>query len=158
MESTTFKPVQSLSTDETEVRTLYQQLIEGWNKRSSNIMTTPFAEDGEIIGFDGSLVTMQTEIESHIRQIFADHFTPSYVSKVRNVRFLVPEVAILNAVAGMVPFRQSDLDPKLNSVQTLIAIKKTEGWRIALFQNTPAQFHGKPELVEKLTKELRELL
>lgn len=34
------------------------------------------------------------------------------------------------------------------------------GWnrRSALFQNTPAQFHGRPELVEALTEELRQLL
>ena len=29
-------------------------------------------------------------------------------------------------------------------------------WRISLFQNTPAQFHGRPDLVERLTRELRE--
>ena len=28
-------------------------------------------------------------------------------------------------------------------------------WRIALFQNTPAQFHGRPEAAEALTDELR---
>ncbi|TMB75962.1 MAG: DUF4440 domain-containing protein, partial [Chloroflexi bacterium] len=27
-----------------------------------------------------------------------------------------------------------------------------------LFQNTPAQFHGRPELVQQLTEELRQLL
>ncbi|MGZ4033139.1 MAG: SgcJ/EcaC family oxidoreductase, partial [Tumebacillaceae bacterium] len=31
-------------------------------------------------------------------------------------------------------------------------------WQIALFQNTPAQFHGRPELVEQMTAELRELI
>jgi hypothetical protein len=31
-------------------------------------------------------------------------------------------------------------------------------WRIALFQNTPAQFHGRPELVQQLTEQLRQLL
>jgi len=28
---------------------------------------------------------------------------------------------------------------------------------IALFQNTPAQFHGRPELAQQLTEELRQL-
>jgi hypothetical protein len=27
--------------------------------------------------------------------------------------------------------------------------------RIVLFQNTPAQFHGRPELVEEMTRELQ---
>ena len=33
-----------------------------------------------------------------------------------------------------------------------------DGWRIALYQNTPAQFHGRPELSRALTEELRQLL
>jgi hypothetical protein len=28
----------------------------------------------------------------------------------------------------------------------------------ALYQNTPAQFHGRPELVQKMTEELQQLL
>jgi hypothetical protein len=36
---------------------------------------------------------------------------------------------------------------------------KDEGkWRIALFQNTPAAFHGRPELAEQLSADLRHVL
>jgi uncharacterized protein (TIGR02246 family) len=80
------------------------------------------------------------------------------VAKVRSVRFLSPEVAILRAVAGMMPPGESDLDPKLNTHHTIVAVKREGKWRIALYQNTPAQFHGRPELVQKLTEELRQLL
>jgi uncharacterized protein (TIGR02246 family) len=73
-------------------------------------------------------------------------------------QFLTPEVAILRAVAGMVPPGQSDLNPAVNAVQTLVAAKHDGRWRIALFQNTPAQFHGRPELAQQLTEELRQLL
>jgi hypothetical protein len=31
-------------------------------------------------------------------------------------------------------------------------------WRIELFQNTPAQFHGRPELVSEMTAELQQQL
>jgi hypothetical protein len=43
-------------------------------------------------------------------------------------------------------------------VQTLVAVRQGDAWRIASFQNTPAAFHGRPEAVEELTRELRELL
>jgi uncharacterized protein (TIGR02246 family) len=145
----------SLSTDETEVRSLYQQLLEGWNKGSADGMAAPFAEDGEIIGFDGSQFAGRAAIALHLQQIFSNHATPAYVAKVRDVRFLVPEVADLRAVAGMVPPGQSDLQPNLNTHHTLIAVKREGQWRITLFQNTPAQFHGRPDLVQKLTEELR---
>jgi hypothetical protein len=59
----------------------------------------------------------------------------------------------------MIPHGEADIDPKINAVQSLVAvINKGDDWKIALFQNTPAQFHGRPELGEELTKELRALL
>jgi uncharacterized protein (TIGR02246 family) len=158
MSSPTFRPAHSPSTDETEVRALYQRLLEGWNKRSAEAMAETFAEDGELIGFDGSQCTGQAEIASHLEPIFANHPTPPYVGKVRGVRLLGPEVAVLRAVAGMVPPGQSNIEPKLNTHHTIVAVKREGKWRIALFQNTPAQFHGRPELVQELTEELQQLL
>jgi uncharacterized protein (TIGR02246 family) len=157
MDSQAISPL-SLSTDETEVRALYQQLLEGWNKGSAEAMAAPFADDGELIGFDGSQLAGRAVIAAHLHQIFSDHVTPAYVAKVRAVRFLAPEVADLRAVAGMAPPGKSDIQPSLNTHHTMIAVKREGQWRIALYQNTPAQFHGRPDLVQKLTEELRQLL
>jgi len=63
--------------------------------------------------------------------------------------------ALLRAVAGVVPAGQSGLEPKLNAVQALVAEQRKGGWQVILYQNTPAQFHGRPDLAEGLTDELR---
>jgi uncharacterized protein (TIGR02246 family) len=152
------RPQESLSPDEIEVRALYRQLLDGWNKRSADEYAALFTHDGSVVGFDGSMLDGPTEIESEFRRIFANHPTAAYVAKVRSVRFLAPEVAVLRAVAGMVPPGQADLNPAVNAVQTLVAAKHDGKWRVELFQNTPAQFHGRPELVQQLTEELRQLL
>ena len=143
---------------EREVRTLYLRLLEAWNKRNAAVFAAHFEEDGNQVGFDGSQVNGRAAIELHLSQIFADHITARYVAKVREVRFLSPEVAVLQAVVGMVPPGQTELNPALNAVQSLVAVKHSNQWCIALFQNTPAQFHGRPEAVEELTNELRKLL
>ena len=70
----------------------------------------------------------------------------------------MPEVAILRAFVGMVPAGQSDLNPALNAHQTLVAAKREGSWCIALLQTTPAQFHGRPELVQHMTEELQQIL
>ncbi|ASS89605.1 MAG: SgcJ/EcaC family oxidoreductase [Bacillaceae bacterium] len=141
-----------------EVQELYQQLINAWNNRTASGMTDLFTKDGESIGFDGSQSIGRDEIFAHLQSVFEHHQTAKFVSKVKNVRFLAPDIAILRAIAGMVPHGQSDLNPDVNTHHTLVAVK-TEGiWRIQLFQNTPAQFHGRPELVEQMTEELRQLL
>lgn len=131
---------------------------QGWNKRSGESFAATFTEDGETIGFDGSQHLGRAEIASNLQRIFADHPTPAYIAKVRSVALLTPEVAVLRAVAGMVTPGQSDLAPQLNAVQSMVAKKHNGQWRIVTLQNTPAQFHGRPELAEELTAELRRLL
>ncbi len=158
MKSHTSGARDSRSTDEREVRSLYQEMLDCWNKRNADDFAVLFAEDGNSVGFDGSPLNGRGEIASVLRQIFADHPTAAYVGKVRGVRFLTPDVAVLRAVAGMVPPGQSDLNPAVNTVQTLVATKQDGQWRIAVFQSTPAAFHGRPELSEKLTEELRQVL
>src|SRR5437764_15127631 len=92
------RPQDALSADEMEVRALYRDLLEGWNQRNADAFATPFAPDGEVIGFDGSQMTGREEIASTLQQIFADHVTAPYVSKVRSVRLLSPEVGMLRAI------------------------------------------------------------
>jgi uncharacterized protein (TIGR02246 family) len=140
--------------DEPEIHALYQELLNRWNDRDAQGYADLFLEDGGIVGFDGSSVETRAEIRSHLAGIFDHHATAAYVGKVRNVRFLGADVAVLSAVVGMVSPGQSDINPAVNSVQTLIAHKQ-DRWGIVLFQNTPAAFHGRPELGQELTEELR---
>ena len=144
--------------DEAEVRSLYQRLLDAWNKRDVAAYAALFEDRANVVGFDGSQMTGRSEIETTLAQIFAHHQTASYVSKVREVRLLTPDVAILRAVVGMVPPGQTDINPAVNAIQSLTAVKRDGRWRIALFQNTPAQFHGRPELAQQLTEELRQHL
>ena len=144
--------------DKQQIEMLYRQFLDGWNRRDAEALAAPCAEDAVLIGFDGSQNIGRLEIITTLSQIFADHPTAPYVSIVREVRLLTPDAAILRAVVGMVPPGQFDIAPALNAIQTLVAAKSDGAWRIALIQTTPAQFHGRPELVEQLTDELRQLL
>lgn len=158
MSTDVFRPPEMPSADETEVRALYRQMLDGWNQRDGDACAAPFAEDSDIVGFDGSQHTGRAGFASDLRRIFADHVTPAYVAKVRSVRMLAPDVAVLNAVVGMVPAGQADINPQLNAVQTIVAARHGGLWRIVHFQTTPAQYHGRPDLAQQLTDELRQLL
>jgi uncharacterized protein (TIGR02246 family) len=141
-----------------EVYSLYLRLINAWNNRNASEMAEQFTDDGEPIGFDGSQVIGREDILSHLKPIFEKHPTPPFVNKVKSIRFLGSNIALLRAIVGMVPHGKADLNPDLNAHQTLVAVKKGDEWRIEMFQNTPPQFHGRPELVDKMTEELRQLL
>jgi len=140
-----------------QARDLYQQLIESWNERRPDDFAALFATDGAIIGFDGSQADGADEIAEHLRGVFGDHPTARYVAKVRSTRPLGGDCVLVRAIVGMIPPGAERLKPETNALQTLIAQRGADGWRIALFQNTPAQYHGRPELVEAHTAELEPL-
>jgi uncharacterized protein (TIGR02246 family) len=143
---------------ESATRDLYRRLIDTWNKRNARDYALLFASNGSIVGFDGSQVTGQNEIGAHVSEIFSHHQTASYVTIVREVRPISSDVTLLRANAGMVPPGKADISPEMNAVQSMVAAQKSGKWEIALFQNTPAAFHEKPELSKKLTDELRAVL
>lgn len=140
------------------VLALYDELISSWNERDADRFAATFGDSGTSIGFDGSTQTGQGAIAEHLATIFADHETASYVTLVRDVSELAPGVVVLRAEVGMVPPGEDTVNPGANAIQSVVAVNGDGGWRIGLLQNTPAAFHGRPEAVEKLTSELRELL
>ena len=143
------------SPEEKEVRALHRALLDAWNDMDAAAFAARFAADGSSVGFDGSPLDGRPAIEAELGRIFADHAPARYVAIVREVRALAPGAVLLRAVAGMVPRGGTELKPEVNAVQGLVAVRRDGGWRIALFQNTPAAFHGRPELAGNLTEELR---
>ena len=142
-----------------QIRALYASFLDGWNRRSGAAVAAGFADDADIIGFDGTHHRGRLSIAADLRQIFGSHQTPAYVAVVRSVRPIAANVAVLMAHAGMMPAGGNDLDPDLHTVHTLVAVDEGGGrWRISLFQSTPAAFHAFPEEREALTEELRGLL
>jgi uncharacterized protein (TIGR02246 family) len=141
-----------------DITTLFRALLNAWNARDAKAFAALFASDGNVVGFDGSQMDGPDAIAATLGQIFADHPTASYVAQVREVRSLDRGVALLRAVAGMVPPGATEINPPTNAIQTLVAVNVENQWRIAIFQNTPAQFHGRPELAKALTEELQELV
>jgi uncharacterized protein (TIGR02246 family) len=138
---------------ESVVRELYRDLLTAWNDRDAERFAGLFADDGALVGFDGSQVD-GPEIGKHLAPIFQDHPTATYVARVRELRILGPGAVLLRSIAGMIPPGADALNPAANAVQTLVAERRLPGWRIVLFQNTPAQYHDRPEAAAAHTAEL----
>jgi uncharacterized protein (TIGR02246 family) len=138
---------------ESAARDLYERLTAAWNERDAAAFVALFAPDGAMIGFDGSQAA-GPEISEHLDAVFRDHQTAPYITKVREVRPVGDDAAVLRAIVGMVPPGRDEVNPATNALQTLVAERADDGWAIVLFQNTPAQYHGRPELVERHTAEI----
>lgn len=137
---------------------LYTQLLEAWNARSADAFAALFTVDASVVGFDGSQMDGAAQIASELRAIFAHHQTASYVAKVREVRPVDDHTILLRAVVGMTPPGKAELNPAVNAIQSLVMVEIADGPRIALLQNTPAAFHGRPQLAEALSRELTDVL
>lgn len=140
---------------EHEITRLYQSLIQGWNNKNAAQMADLFELEATMIGFDGTLMTGQKEIENHLAQIFASYPTGEYITVTQEVRFLSENTALLRSATGMVPRQMDDINPNVNAHQTMVASKNSNQWKISLFQNTPASFHMDPEAAKQMSALLR---
>lgn len=143
---------------EQEIRHLYQALLDSWNRQDARAFAALFADDGNTIGFDGSLMQGSEHIAQELSRIFSSHKVSRYVSIIREVRRVSPSVCLLRANAGMVPPGKAEINPKVNVVQTLLAQEQAGQLRIILYQNTPAALHERQDLSEQLTRELQAVL
>ena len=149
----------SRDTDKATIRSLYEQMIDGWNKGSGQIFAAPYTDDSDFIGFDGTYLKGRQEIASFHQMIFDKFLKGSrVVGKIRSTRFVTEDVAVMIAVGGTMMAGQSDIEPERNSIHTLVAIKRDAKWYFTAFQNSRAQFIGRPEESQALIEELREKL
>ncbi len=137
MSSQTLPSTPANSPEETAVRALYQQLMDGWNKGSGEAFASVFTEDGDLVGFDGTHVKGREEIASFHQPLFDKWLKGTrLVGQVKQVRFLGPDVALMHAVGGTVMRGQAEPAPERDSIQTLVATKHSGEWYLAAFQNT----------------------
>ena len=141
------------------ISTLYFQMIDGWNKGSGSIFASPFAEDGDLVGFDGTHLKGRQKIGSFHQQLFDTFLKGSrLVGKIRDIRFLTDDVAIMHAVGGTIMDGQTNIDPERNSIHTIVVKRANPNgghWFITAFQNTRVQYIGRPQEIQTLTEELR---
>ena len=142
----------------TAATALYRRLIDGWNAHDADAMGAALLGDSLVIGFDGSQMVGREEVVSGLSDVFADHEVALYVAKVRSVTPFGADAVLLHAVAGMVLQGASEIMPERNCIQTVVASRAGGDWLVALFQTTPAQFDGRPELSQALTAELSQEL
>ena len=123
--------------DEAAVRGLYRRCMDGWNQGSGAAFAAVFAEDGDLVAFDGTHFRGRREIAPFQQQLFDKWLKGSrLVGRVTDVRFLSPDVAVLHAVGGTVLRGKTEPAPERDSIQTLVATRQQGAWRLAAFQNT----------------------
>jgi uncharacterized protein (TIGR02246 family) len=131
-------------TDESAVRGLYEELMDGWNRGSAEAFAAPFCADGDLVGFDGTHLRGREEIVAFHRPLFDKWLKGTrLVGRVESLRFVARDVALMHALGGTVMRGRSEAAPERDSVQTLVAVRRDGEWRLAAFQNTRVRPMGR---------------
>jgi uncharacterized protein (TIGR02246 family) len=123
--------------DEAQVRALADELEQGWNAGDGARFAAAFTEDGDLVGFDGTLLRGRTAIEAFQQQLFDRWMKGTRLTgRVTDVRFVGPDTVIMHVVGGTI-MRGKDRPARArDSIQTMTAVRTGQGWRLAAFQNT----------------------
>jgi uncharacterized protein (TIGR02246 family) len=120
-----------------ELRALYAAMMDGWNRGSAEAFAAPFEKDLNFIAFDGTHFRERDELVRFHEPLFKAHLKGTrLVGDVTDIRFLGSDVAVLLARGGTIMGGRSTPAPERDSVQTLVAVKRRDGWRFVSFQNT----------------------
>jgi uncharacterized protein (TIGR02246 family) len=123
--------------DEEAVRDLYRKLMDGWNRGSGEDFAAVFTEDGDLVAYDGTHFAGREEIAPFHQELFDRWMKGTrLVGRVKDVRFLSPDVALMHAVGSTVMRGKTRPSPERDSIQTLVAVRQEGEWRLAAFQNT----------------------
>jgi len=139
----------------TAARETYRQLLVAWNERDARTFSELFDSDGVMIGYDGSSAEGAEAIFDHLEPIFETHPTATYLAHVIDAREISAGLVMVRAMAGMVPPGENQLNPSVNALHTVLLRTGSGVPSIVLFQNTPAQYHGRQDLSDEHLKTLQ---
>ena len=122
-------------TDVAAVRTLLQQFYDAWG--DADAYASVFTEDADYIAFDGTHAKGRPAIAESHRPLFERFLKGSRLfGESSAIRFLAPDVALIHSKGAVLRAGQQRPSRRRMSVQTVVAVKQADGWRLAAFQNT----------------------
>jgi uncharacterized protein (TIGR02246 family) len=128
------EPVQG---EQRDLHALYQGVMDGWSRGSGADFAAGWADEAQLIGFDGTHLRGRAEIEWFHEPLFQTHLKGTrLVGEVTQVEFPAPDVAVLHARGGTIMPGDALPTPERDSLQTLVAVRRDGEWQLLAFQNT----------------------
>ncbi len=127
----------SIPADERAIRELFERLLEDWARGDGEAYGSRFTGDADYVAFDGSHTKGRGEISSSHQQLFDKYLKGTRLTgRIKSVRFLGPDTALVHAVGGTMMRGKTKPSPERDSIQTLVAVRRDGQWRFAAFHNS----------------------
>ena len=122
--------------DEDAVRGLIAAFAEGWNAQDGAACARPFAEDADFTNIMGLKAHGRETIGGGHAEILATVFRGTKMTaQVEGVRFLRPDVAVVDATLGLAGPDGTPFPVAKSSSAGYVATKENGVWSIAVFRN-----------------------
>ena len=123
--------------DAEAIHSLFRQLLDAWGRGAGDAYGALFTDDADYVAFDGSNRRGARAIAAEHQQLFDTWLKGTrLVGQVDGLRFLGPDVALVHASGGTIFPGQKDQRGRRPSIQTLVAVRRPDGWRFTAFHNT----------------------
>lgn len=127
----------SSSQDEEAIRKAQDQFAASWNQHDAAAMANLWTEDGDWIGPDGNFMQGRTKIENYLAEAHTGDWATSKNSlKVTGIRFLKPDVAVVNAeyeITGARDWFDKPI-PVEKILATSVMVKQDGKWLNAVYR------------------------
>ena len=123
--------------DEEALRKVQEGFAAAWNQHDAAAMSMFWAEDGDWTGPDGNTAQGRAAVENLLAEAHTgDSATSKLAIKVNTIRFLKPDVAVVDAECQLTGARD-ELDkplPAQKVVATSVLVKKDGKWQTAVYR------------------------
>jgi uncharacterized protein (TIGR02246 family) len=128
---------------ESKLQSLLQRVLDAWEHGDGRALAAAFAEDGDLIFFDGACLRGRSQIEAVTQHLFDTAWKGTRcLAQIKTVRFVAPEVVLMQTLGGVVFPGETKVPVERCAIQTLVAVRTRGIWRIASLQNTRMQAAG----------------
>jgi uncharacterized protein (TIGR02246 family) len=122
---------------EFKLQSLLQRVLVAWERGDGRALAAEFADDGDVVFFEGSCLQGRHQIEAVMQHLFETTLRGTrYLAQVKAVRFVTPEVALMQTLGGVVFPEETIIPVERCSIQTFVIVRIRGTWSVASFQNT----------------------
>lgn len=123
--------------DEAALRKVQESFAAAWNRHDAAAMARLWTEDGDWMGPDGYFAEGRARVENYLADAHTENWaTTKNTLAVRSVRFIKPDVAVVNAECHLTGSHDwwGNPVPDQKIVGTSIMVKKDGEWLISAFR------------------------
>jgi len=122
---------------ESKLQSLLRRVLAAWERGDGRALAAEFADDGDIVFFEGSCLQGRPQIEAVMQHLFETTLRGTrYLAQVKALRFVTPEVALMQTLGGVVFPEETIIPVERCSIQTFVIVRIRGTWSVASFQNT----------------------